>query len=57
MPLAPIFYSPGGTGWSLNEWMWASQHDLEYVAHASIALDIKILYWTVRSIFFGEGAL
>jgi len=33
------------------------RHDVEYVANASIALDIKILYWTVCSIFLGEGAL
>jgi lipopolysaccharide/colanic/teichoic acid biosynthesis glycosyltransferase len=32
------------------------QHDLEYVANASLALDFKILYWTARSIFLGEGA-
>jgi HK97 family phage portal protein len=34
MPLAPIFYTPGGQGWSLEEWMWASQHDLDYVGNA-----------------------
>ena len=33
------------------------KHDLEYVTHASIAMDLKILYWTMRSIFLGEGAL
>ena len=33
------------------------KHDVEYVRNASIGLDIKILYWTVRSIFAGEGAL
>lgn len=34
MPLAPIFYSPGGNGWSYVDWMWASQHDLDYVGNA-----------------------
>ena len=33
------------------------KHDVEYVRNASIGLDIKILYWTARSIFVGEGAL
>ena len=33
------------------------RHDVEYVMNASIGLDLKILYWTVRSIFLGEGAL
>jgi lipopolysaccharide/colanic/teichoic acid biosynthesis glycosyltransferase len=33
------------------------RHDVAYVNNASIWLDIKILYWTVRSIFLGEGAL
>lgn len=32
------------------------KHDLEYVTHASIAMDLKILYWTARSILLGEGA-
>jgi lipopolysaccharide/colanic/teichoic acid biosynthesis glycosyltransferase len=33
------------------------QHDLEYVANASLQLDLKILYWTARSIFLAEGAV
>ena len=33
------------------------KHDVEYVMNASIGLDIKILYWTARSIFLGVGAL
>jgi len=33
------------------------RHDVEYVNNASVLLDLKILYWTVRSIFLGEGAL
>jgi len=33
------------------------RHDVEYVHNASVLLDVKILYWTVRSIFLGEGAL
>jgi lipopolysaccharide/colanic/teichoic acid biosynthesis glycosyltransferase len=32
------------------------RYDLDYVANASVWLDIKILYWTVRSIVLGEGA-
>jgi HK97 family phage portal protein len=34
MPTAPIFYNPGGHGWTLKQWMWASQHDLDYVGNA-----------------------
>lgn len=34
MPTAPIFYNPGGQGWTLKQWMWASQHDLDYVGNA-----------------------
>ena len=34
MPIAPIFINPGGQGWTLKQWMWASQHDLDYVGNA-----------------------
>lgn len=33
------------------------RYDLEYVARASLALDLKIMYWTVRSIVLRDGAL
>jgi HK97 family phage portal protein len=34
MPMSPIFINPGGQGWTLKQWMWASQHDLDYVGNA-----------------------
>lgn len=33
LPTPPLFYSPGGQGWTYKEWMWASQHDLDYVGN------------------------
>jgi lipopolysaccharide/colanic/teichoic acid biosynthesis glycosyltransferase len=33
------------------------RHDLEYVENASLIFDLKILYWTVSSMFLGQGAL
>jgi|SRR5579859_764496 len=43
----------GRSGLTFNTIM---RHDLEYVENASVWLDVKILYWTVRSIVLGEGA-
>jgi HK97 family phage portal protein len=34
LPTPPLFYSPGGQGWTYKQWMWASQHDLDYVGNA-----------------------
>jgi lipopolysaccharide/colanic/teichoic acid biosynthesis glycosyltransferase len=33
------------------------KYDLEYVTNASLSLDLKIMYWTARSILLREGAL
>ncbi len=32
------------------------KYDIEYVERQSVALDWKILWWTVAAVFFGEGA-
>lgn len=32
------------------------QHDIEYIARQSLALDLKILWWTVLFVLFGRGA-
>jgi lipopolysaccharide/colanic/teichoic acid biosynthesis glycosyltransferase len=32
------------------------KYDIEYIAKRSLALDLKILWWTVSSVIFGEGA-
>jgi len=32
------------------------QYDVEYVEKQSLALDLKILWWTVSSVFCGLGA-
>jgi lipopolysaccharide/colanic/teichoic acid biosynthesis glycosyltransferase len=37
-------------------WDTIVSYDLEYVANASLWLDLKIIYWTIRSIVLSEGA-
>lgn len=32
------------------------QYDIQYIANQSLALDIKILWWTFTSVLFGKGA-
>jgi lipopolysaccharide/colanic/teichoic acid biosynthesis glycosyltransferase len=32
------------------------KYDIEYIERQSLALDLKILWWTVSSVVFGEGA-
>lgn len=32
------------------------QYDIEYIKNQSLWLDLKILWWTVTSVIFGEGA-
>lgn len=32
------------------------RYDVEYIKHQSLALDLKILWWTVTSVLFGHGA-
>jgi HK97 family phage portal protein len=34
MPKPPVLVSPGGQGWSLMQWMWASQRDLDSAGNA-----------------------
>jgi HK97 family phage portal protein len=31
--IPPIIEQPGGPGWDFVDWMWASQHDLDYVGN------------------------
>ena len=33
-----------------------SVQDIEYVRHASLRLDLKIMWWTVASVLSGRGA-
>jgi lipopolysaccharide/colanic/teichoic acid biosynthesis glycosyltransferase len=32
------------------------KYDIEYIERQSLALDLKILWWTLISVFFGTGA-
>ncbi|MFB0536330.1 MAG: sugar transferase [Anaerolineae bacterium] len=32
------------------------QHDIKYIEKQSLAMDLKILWWTVVSVFWGKGA-
>jgi lipopolysaccharide/colanic/teichoic acid biosynthesis glycosyltransferase len=32
------------------------KYDIEYIERQSLALDLKILWWTISSVFIGEGA-
>jgi exopolysaccharide biosynthesis polyprenyl glycosylphosphotransferase len=56
---------PGLTGWaqvrhgysvSLEEVTEKIRHDLYYIKHMSLALDVRILIDTVKIVFFGRGA-
>lgn len=52
---------PGLTGWAqvhgrnLTSWEERFQYDVEYVQHISFALDVKIVFMTVRCVFAREG--
>ena len=52
---------PGITGWAQvngrNAISWEKKFELDvwYVDHRSLWLDLKILYWTLRKVFFREG--
>ena len=52
---------PGLTGWAqvhgrnLTSWEERFQYDVEYVRHISFALDVKIVFMTVRCVFAREG--
>ncbi len=52
---------PGLTGWAqvhgrnLTSWKERFQYDVEYVQHISFALDVKIVFMTVRCVFAREG--
>lgn len=52
---------PGLTGWAqvhgrnLTSWEERFQYDVEYVQHISFALDVKIVFMTVRCVFSREG--
>ena len=56
---------PGLTGWaqvkyrygsSLEDAMEKLRYDLYYIKHLSIALDLSIVFDTVKVILFGKGA-
>ena len=52
---------PGLTGWAqvhgrnLTSWEERFQYDVEYVQHISFALDVTIVFMTVRCVFAREG--
>ena len=52
---------PGLTGWAqvhgrnLTSWEERFQYDVEYVRHISFALDVKIVFMTVRCVLAREG--
>lgn len=52
---------PGLTGWAqvhgrnLTSWEERFAYDADYVAHVSFALDVKIIFMTVRCVFAREG--
>ena len=52
---------PGITGWAqvngrnATSWDERFAHDVWYVRHQSLALDLRILVWTVRQVFAAEG--
>lgn len=52
MPISPIFINPGGHGWTLKQWMWASQHDLDYVGNAVGLITARN---GVKTPFYPEG--
>jgi len=56
---------PGITGWAQVKYRYGSsvedaieklRYDLYYIKHASIALDLSIVFDTVKVILFGHGA-
>ena len=56
---------PGLTGWAQIKYQYGSsvedameklRYDLYYVKHLSIALDLSIVFDTVKVIIFGKGA-
>ena len=52
---------PGLTGWAqvhgrnLASWEEKFAYDVDYVNHVSFALDVKIIFMTVRCVFAREG--
>lgn len=52
---------PGLTGWAqvhgrnLASWEERFAYDVDYVDHVSFALDVKIIFMTVRCVFAREG--
>jgi|SRR5882757_178610 len=52
LPRPPLFYSPGGQGWTYKQWMWASQHDLDYVGNTVGLITARN---GVKTQFYPEG--
>ena len=52
---------PGLTGWAqvhgrnLSSWVERFAYDVDYVDHISFALDVKIIFMTIRCVFAREG--
>lgn len=52
---------PGLTGWAqvhgrnLSSWEERFAYDVDYVDHISFALDVKIIFMTIRCVFAHEG--
>ena len=56
---------PGLTGWAQVKYQYGStvedameklRYDLYYIKHLSVALDLSIVFDTVKVILFGRGA-
>ena len=50
--LAQVKYAYGS---SIEDAMWKHKYDTYYIKHYNLLLDIKILFWTVRTVLFGMG--
>lgn len=50
--LAQVKYCYGA---SLEDAVWKHKYDLYYIKHYNILMDIKILFLTIKTVFFGMG--
>ena len=50
--LAQVKYQYGA---SIEDAIWKHKYDMYYIKHYDLALDIKILFWTLKTILFGMG--